>query len=448
MVGTAIGVGASLIGGAISSNAAGDAADQQKAAADAATAEQRRQYDQTRADLAPYRATGGAANAQLAYLLGLNPSSAATPTGALRPRPQGVGTTQSGTPPAATAPSVAQPANSNATITSVIPTKTGVIYKLSDGRNITSSDHGATMPVGSPYYGPNASATSTGPVSTMLTPATGGSVGILPGETPSAPTSIFGSTAPGAQPTDAYAEQYPGVNTSLGASGSLSKAFGMSDFTADPGYQFRISEGQKALERSAAAKGGLNSGAAMKAITRFGQNTASDEYQNAYNRYNTNQTNLYNRLAGVAGTGQTATNTLSGIGQSTANNISENYLQSGNAQAAGTVGQANAWGTGLSNAASGIGKIFSGGNSYDPAAAANGLPWSDERLKENIVAAGFENTFPVYEFSYVNDSRRFIGVMAQEIQKVAPYAVHEREGFLCVNYDAIGVEFREVNHAP
>ena len=63
--------------------------------------------------------------------------------------------------------------------------------------------------------------------------------------------------------------------------------FGMQQFQADPGYGFRMSEGMKALERSAAARGGLLSGATLKGIQRFGQDLASQEYTNAFNRYQT-----------------------------------------------------------------------------------------------------------------------------------------------------------------
>lgn len=81
----------------------------------------------------------------------------------------------------------------------------------------------------------------------------------------------------------------------------------------DPGYAFRLAEGQKALERTAAARGGLISGGALKAAQRYGQEMGSQEFQNAYNRaltgYNANQqavVNAYNQLAGVSGTGQTS----------------------------------------------------------------------------------------------------------------------------------------------
>ena len=60
--------------------------------------------------------------------------------------------------------------------------------------------------------------------------------------------------------------------------------FGMEQFKQDPGYAFRMSEGMKALENSAAARGGLLSGATMKGIQRYGQDMASQEYMNAFKR--------------------------------------------------------------------------------------------------------------------------------------------------------------------
>lgn len=71
--------------------------------------------------------------------------------------------------------------------------------------------------------------------------------------------------------------------------------------------------------------------------------------------------------------------------------------------------------------------------------------FSDMRVKENIKPHGAENGWPVYEFSYLNDPRRYIGVMAQEVEQIMPEAVVEIEGIKAVNYGRIGVKFREVN---
>lgn len=161
----------------------------------------------------------------------------------------------------------------------------------------------------------------------------------------------------------------------------------------DPGYAFRLAEGQKALERSGAAKGTGTGGAALKAAARYGQDYASNEYGNVYNRalqgyqtnfndrlnayqtnastglsaFNTNyntwsndQSNGYNRLAGLAGVGQTAANQLNASGQAAAGNVAGintnlgNQLgslatQQGNAYAAGAVGVGNAINGGINN---------------------------------------------------------------------------------------------------
>lgn len=86
--------------------------------------------------------------------------------------------------------------------------------------------------------------------------------------------------------------------------------FGMQQFQQDPGYGFRLSEGMKALERSAAARGGLLSGAQMKGVQRYGQDLASQEYQNAFNRYQAERTARLQPLQSLAGVGQTSAQSL------------------------------------------------------------------------------------------------------------------------------------------
>ncbi|MFH1740584.1 MAG: hypothetical protein ABIH23_16370 [bacterium] len=77
------------------------------------------------------------------------------------------------------------------------------------------------------------------------------------------------------------------------------------DWQTDPGYQFRMQQGQKALEASAAAKGGLMSGGTLKALTEYGQGMGAQEYQNIYNRnLDTWGANEQARLAGYGATGQ------------------------------------------------------------------------------------------------------------------------------------------------
>jgi hypothetical protein len=137
------------------------------------------------------------------------------------------------------------------------------------------------------------------------------------------------------------------VNSSMGGYGSLSTPFGQTNWQMDPGYQWQLQQGQEALDRSAAAKGMTLSGAQQKAISGYNQGMASTGYQQAYNNYNNDQTTLYNRLAGVAGTGQTATNMTGQLGAGMANQVSSNQLGAGNAQAAGYIGGANAINNGV-----------------------------------------------------------------------------------------------------
>ena len=124
--------------------------------------------------------------------------------------------------------------------------------------------------------------------------------------------------------------------------GKYARDFGMSDFTADPGYAFRMSEGLKGLERSAAARGGLLSGTGLKNIQRFGQDLASQEYGNAYNRYQTNRANQLAPLGSLLASGQSAAaNQGSAAGQYGAT-AGSNITGAGAATAAGNVGATNA----------------------------------------------------------------------------------------------------------
>lgn len=115
----------------------------------------------------------------------------------------------------------------------------------------------------------------------------------------------------------------------------------------DPGYGFRLSEGLKAVDRQAAARGGLISGAALKASQRYGQDYASGEFGNAYQR-----------LAGLAQIGPSSAGVMNSLGQNYANAAGQNtmaggqamgqgYLGAGSARASGYIGGANAFAGGL-----------------------------------------------------------------------------------------------------
>lgn len=123
--------------------------------------------------------------------------------------------------------------------------------------------------------------------------------------------------------------------------GAAARPFSMTDFQADPGYAFRMGEGMKALERSAAARGGLLSGGTLKGIQRFGQDLASTEYTNAFNRYQTERAARLNPLLSLMGAGQTSANTLTNAAGTLGQNLGQAAVGAGNAQASQYMNTAN-----------------------------------------------------------------------------------------------------------
>lgn len=140
------------------------------------------------------------------------------------------------------------------------------------------------------------------------------------------------------------------------------QTFSMNQFQADPGYGFRMSEGMKALERSAAARGGLLSGATLKGIQRFGQDLGSQEYMNAFNRYQTERAARLQPLQSLAGVGQTTAQQLGEAGRSYGTNVGNIGL--GQAETAGQAGisRASTYGNALNQLAYLGGRYLAGMN--------------------------------------------------------------------------------------
>lgn len=243
---------ASVVGGVLSSNAAKKGASAQTQSNEAAIAEQRRQYDLSRQDLAPWRTAGSNALSQMQIELGL-----ASPTAPL------AGTETSG-----------------------------------PGYDLSMFNWDWSP--GGFYGGAN------------------------------------GKTNPGFD----YRINLP--NTTTAANTSTAPASG---FKATPGYEFVRSEGQRGLERSAAARGGAFSGNALRALDTFNNGLASQEYNN-----------YYNRLAALSGTGQTASTNTAELGANAASRIGGYLQDSGMARASGIAGSANAWGQTINS----LGGIFGG----------------------------------------------------------------------------------------
>lgn len=118
-----------------------------------------------------------------------------------------------------------------------------------------------------------------------------------------------------------------------------------------PGYQFNLTQGQKGVTNSAAARGLGTSGAALKGAATFATGLADSTYQNQFNNANINQTNAYNRLKGLVDTGAQATNNTAASGTTAALSSSSSAIGAGNAQAAAS----NATGSSISNLANNIG---------------------------------------------------------------------------------------------
>ncbi|WP_131798657.1 hypothetical protein [Achromobacter insolitus] len=348
-VGGIVGGVGSIVGGAMGSDAASSAADTQVKAADKAAETQRWMYEQNRGNLEPYNQFGQAGMNALAYRLGL---------GGVGPNGQSVS--------AQTYDQIRQellPQFSNAG---------GMGGNPPDLRTLLGNDAGA-QGYSSAQWGYDPQAQKWG---YQLTYQGGGDAG-NPYTRWAYANNAGGGTGSGSineagleaaiqarlqqQQTAQAAAQKDPLYGSLLDTYKEYKPFSTADFQVDPGYQFRQQQGEQAIERMAAARGGLNSGRAAKDLAAFNSGLASQEYQNAYGRYNndyltgfnafnTGQNNIFNRLMGVTGVGQSAANALAGVGGSAASQIADTQLQAGNAAAAGAMGQANAW----SNALGGV----------------------------------------------------------------------------------------------
>lgn len=186
----------------------------------------------------------------------------------------------------------------------------------------------------------------------------------------------------------------------------------MANWQQDPGYEFRMNEGNKAINNAAAARGMGNSGATMKALTKYGQDYASSEYDKAYNRN-------FNRLSTLAGFGNNASATNAANAGNYGQGVAANAIGMGNASASNQIAGANR----MSNL------INSGMQAAGQAASSGGAAamFSDERLKENITPISKEdlselkNELKAFYFEYKDKlkhgSGRWIGILAQDLEK-------------------------------
>lgn len=285
---------AGVAGALISSSASGDAADAQASAAAATDATNRYIFDEQKKMQEPFRNVGVQANNRLAYLLGLDTGAANDPYGPSGPTYEQLRKEMEGQFTTKGKPNLVPVLDDSGNMINDWATKD---FRLEQGNTIDEAGLNAAIQRRMAEY--------------------------------RAPQR--------ADPNDP-------------AYGSLMRDFGLADFEKDPGYQFRMDEGMKGVEGSAAARGGLLSGAAQKAIQKYGQNFASNEFGNAWQRDSANKTNKYNRLKSMVDTGTGASTQIGNAAGQFAQNTASNNAALGNAQAAGAIGQANAWTQGIGTA--------------------------------------------------------------------------------------------------
>lgn len=160
--------------------------------------------------------------------------------------------------------------------------------------------------------------------------------------------------------TAGYEQATPANLGGSSTGNSQQDAFAM--FRNTPGYQFGLDEGAKTVQASAAARGGLNSGATLKALTKFGNDYAD---QQGYTPY-------MNRLAALSGMAQTSTNQTNALGQNYANQVGQNLQNAGQARAQGIYGSANAWSNYTNSMTKMAGNMY-GNGSFGPGTIGSGI---------------------------------------------------------------------------
>jgi hypothetical protein len=158
-----------------------------------------------------------------------------------------------------------------------------------------------------------------------------------------------GSGAPAAAPSDPMAGYYGDPNDP--SFGSFTEPFDVPHFLQyqDPAYYFRLRQGEQGLRNAASAGSGALSGAALKDLLSFNQDMASQEYGNAFNRYQVQQGNIFSRLSDIARLGQSAAAGVGSAGTQLAGQAGQAAWQGGSAAGAGIVGAGNALGQGATN---------------------------------------------------------------------------------------------------
>lgn len=301
-------VAAPLLAGNSGSNAIQQGTDAQVQANQMGVAEQRRAMEQQRADLMPYANSGGLGNNELMRRLGLG----------------GNGRIGSFTPK--TMEQLRSEMLGQFTSQQTTGGGQGLVYD--PGRTVYTEYGGLEGTYGNGYK-----------------------IGDLPTQT----SSVIDEQGLSAAVRNAFNSQGAAREGEIDPEyGSLMRKFGQRDLDTDLVYQngleFGRKTGENALNQRMAAGGSYGSGAALKALTRFGNDYATTKTEGAYNRNRGEKQDIYGMLSGVSNAGQSAAAGQGAAGMSGANSIAGLYGNIGNSQAAGGIGRANAMNDGIAGA--------------------------------------------------------------------------------------------------
>lgn len=308
-----------LIGGLIGSDASSNAANAETNAANKASQTQLQMFDQIQKNLQPWMQTGQYANSLIGAFLGV-PYQTQTEDqirASLLPQFTTMAPASSAPQPAPqTSPAGQAPA--------------GIPQRLWD------LEHGINPDASVMVYNGTGNDGDTGrsiPVSRLAQMAgIGGSSG---------PTSTVDYNGLNAAVKNALAQQsaMSGITSQIGGMGLKPFVY---DESQDPMAQTMLKFGSDAIANQRSALGGVNSGATLKSLSDYGQQTAASSYQQEYNNYYNNLNRIFQMLSGVSSSGQNAAAGVGTAALNTGNSVASNIMGAGTAQAAGTIGSANA----------------------------------------------------------------------------------------------------------
>jgi hypothetical protein len=352
-----VGVAASVAGSVMNAGAAGDVADGQAQSAANQTALDTRIYNENTARQQPFYDTGLAANNRLSQLMGLGGGSSKKTADQIRAELLGQYTSTGGGSGAGNPANVSNAANQGGLVAQspMFAHIGGSFQPGPDGEDVW-------VPTGAGQSGGSTVDESglTAAINARLAEQDRAEQAAMADPSYGSLTRNFTASDMASDPI--YAQQSGLVDSAIQRA---------SNFETAPGYEFRLAEGAKGVENSAAARGMQLSGANLKGLTQYNQNFASNEYDNwfnqsntdrnyvsgqgndAFNRFNTNNTTQYNRLAGLSGAAQQAAGSIDSTAANYAKSVGSNSAVAANANAAGIVGSANALSQGVSGAING-----------------------------------------------------------------------------------------------